>query len=173
MDIVEILKIGLPGLVFLLSLLSYQLLSKEQQKPKPSATILRSIKQFMYINIFLALLTASAPLVTLSFSPETSASSETSIYYAIVRPATTNLDSGKAAVCVNAEYSGRYILITDSTNQNMIQVYALGILPCQEGNEIALNIDDASKLHVREPDSTATVNVAAAEEGQMFILLES
>lgn len=62
-DIIEILKVGLPGLVFLLSAFSYRLLAREQGKSRPNHDMLESIKHYMYINVLLAILTAMSPLI--------------------------------------------------------------------------------------------------------------
>jgi hypothetical protein len=56
LNVLEILKIGAIGLGFLLALMSYNLIKKEQEKPKPSNTILRSAKGFMIFSIILMLL---------------------------------------------------------------------------------------------------------------------
>jgi hypothetical protein len=61
--IVDILRLGLPGLVFLLALLSYRLLEKEQQKKVPNAEILQSIGAYAKYTIFFAILTAAVPLL--------------------------------------------------------------------------------------------------------------
>ena len=88
LDVVEILRFGLPGLVFLLSMMSFRLLSKEQTKPEPDPNILKSIKQFMYVNIFLAVLTILAPLLD-SLSKE-----EESIYNVQAKISGTPLAEG-------------------------------------------------------------------------------
>ena len=166
MDIVEILKIGLPGLVFLLSLLSYRLLAKEQNKKEASVNILTNIKHFMHVNIFLAILTVSAPIAESFYDEKNSGNT----FSAEARKSDTRLDIGKAAVCANAKYGGRYVLLTDETNTKMVQVYAMGILPC-ENDLIALNKSEAEILGLTtSPVSPTLVGVAAAAEGQMYTI---
>jgi len=164
MDIVEILKIGLPGLVFLLCLLSYKLLSKEQQKTDPSPVILQSIKHYMYVNILLAVLTVAAPLLESTYAPKNS------VFSVNAELSGTNLDRGSAAVCSKARYGGRYILITDRTTNKMIQVYAMGILPCSNTELIALGKYDARQLGWSDVGGAIPVEVSAAEQGQKYIL---
>ncbi len=60
--IIEILKIGLPGLVFLLSFFAFRLLSREQQKQHPNPSVLATIRYFMLINVAFGLLTLIAPI---------------------------------------------------------------------------------------------------------------
>jgi hypothetical protein len=168
LNILEILKLGLPGLVFMLSLFSYRLLSQEQKKKDPSNPILKSIKCYMYVNIFLAILTISAPFIEANYLN----SKEMQIFNVEAMVSKTPLASGKAAVCLNAEYSGRYLLIVDRTTLKMVQVEAMGILPCTSGDMIALSEEDVKKLGWTDFSKGAPVDVAAAEQGQMYILNE-
>ena len=165
MDIVEILKLGLPGLVFLLSMMSFKLLSGEQQKSAPRPGILKSIKQFMYVNILLAILTAASPFWELGSQSDISR-----VFNVAATLSQTPLDSGSAAVCQKARYSGHYILITDSEKTKMVQVYAMGILPCAKQEIIALDISDAAKLGWGEDHPASQVEVAAAQQGQKYVL---
>lgn len=52
MDVLKILQIGVIGLGFLLALLSYLLLMKEQKQDKPRPDILKSIYVFMSLCPF-------------------------------------------------------------------------------------------------------------------------
>jgi len=166
MDIVEILRVGLPGLVFLLSLLSYRLLAKEQNKKEASVNILKGIKHFMHVNILLAILTISAPIAE-SFFNETPSGNK---FSAEARQSDTGFDMGRAAVCADAKYGGRYVLLTDETNTRMVQVYAMGILPC-DGDVIALNENEAKILGLTtRPEAPMLVGVSAAAEGQMYTI---
>ena len=54
--VVEILKVGLSGLVFLLAFMGYRLLQREQKKQTPSDKSLRSIQMFVWQAIVLAIL---------------------------------------------------------------------------------------------------------------------
>jgi len=56
LDVLEILKIGAIGLGFLLALMSYNLIKKEQEKSKPNSSLLRSAKSFMVFSVVLMLL---------------------------------------------------------------------------------------------------------------------
>lgn len=63
-NVVEILKVGLSGLCFLLSLLAFWLIHREQQRPAaPRKAILRSIYIFMASNLLVAVLVALASYV--------------------------------------------------------------------------------------------------------------
>ena len=167
MDIIEILKLGLPGLVFLLSLLSYRLLSMEQKKHEPSQAILQSIRQYMNVNIFLAVLTVAAPVADSLYTPSSK------VFNVEAKLSGTPLASGSAAVCNDAAYGGRYILINDRKTTKMIQVYAMKILPCNGNELIALNSTDASKLGWDGGNVSTAVEISAAQQGQKYILRES
>jgi len=56
LNIVEILQIGVIGLGFLLALLAYHLLTKEQKQKVPRTNIIRSIYVFMFFSIVLCLI---------------------------------------------------------------------------------------------------------------------
>ena len=57
-DIVEILKVGLSGLVFLLAFMAYRLLALEQKKKKADPKFLRNVRLFSWQCVFLVLLLA-------------------------------------------------------------------------------------------------------------------
>jgi hypothetical protein len=56
--VVDILKVGLSGLVFLLMFLAYRLLATEQKMSAPRAAILLSVKRFLWTCVLLILLVA-------------------------------------------------------------------------------------------------------------------
>jgi hypothetical protein len=59
MDVVEILKVGISGLVFLLALLGYRLLSKLTSSPrKPDTKVILAVRNYMIQTTFLAILVA-------------------------------------------------------------------------------------------------------------------
>jgi len=61
MDPVAILKIGISGLIFFLSLWAYRLISKEQTRPgAPRKGILRTIYIFLGANLLFAILVAAS-----------------------------------------------------------------------------------------------------------------
>jgi len=67
LNIIEILKLGLTGLVFLLALLSFKLLSQEQNsKNEPREIIIKTINRFMTMSIILTLLVGSFSLFDIS-----------------------------------------------------------------------------------------------------------
>jgi hypothetical protein len=64
LNVVQILRVGLAGLCFLLALLAFWLIQREQQRPgDPRSGILRAIYTFMVINILSALLVGVAGYV--------------------------------------------------------------------------------------------------------------
>ena len=169
-DVVEILKIGLPGLVFLLSMMSFRLLSKEQAKPEPSPAILKSIKQYMYVNILLAISTISAPLIeeTNATVEEVNATVD-STYSAKATLSGMTLKVGEASVCNIAKYKYRYILVSNNENMRMIQVYANGIIPCNSKDKIVLSAKDAENLGLGNAKSI-DVKLVVAEQGKMYVM---
>lgn len=52
-DVVSILQIGVIGLGFLLAVLAYHLLTKEQKQDKPRSEILKSVYIFMFFSVVL------------------------------------------------------------------------------------------------------------------------
>ena len=167
MDIIEILKLGLPGLVFLLSLLSYRLLTKEQNKKSPSQLILKSIKQYMYLNIFLAILTVSGSIIEEEFFPH----SKSTVFNVQADTGGKKLTVGDAAVCINTRYTNRHLLLKDTTTGKVIQVYAKTVIPCNNGDDrITLNQSDASNLGWKKGITDSLVEVVLAMPGQKFII---
>ena len=63
--VVEILKVGLSGLAFLLAFMGYRLLAQEQKKKSPGEKTLRSIQMFLWQAIVLAILVGGASIVTM------------------------------------------------------------------------------------------------------------
>jgi hypothetical protein len=61
-DVVSILQVGLSGLAFLLALLSYRIISREQAKPEPRSNVLRSARLYFYQCIVLAIVVAGFQL---------------------------------------------------------------------------------------------------------------
>lgn len=64
-QVVEILKLGLIGLVFLLAVLGFRLLSQEQRKDKPDPRILSSIRFFLWFTLGSAALVGAFTIVQL------------------------------------------------------------------------------------------------------------
>ena len=165
-NVLEILKLGLPGLAFLLSLLSYHLLTKEQDKATPSVRMLKSIRQFMYINIFLALLTLTTPMIEKYFG----APPDLDILSVAAKADGENLGQGNAAVCTSMPYANRHLLVKDIATGRAIQVFARSVIPCASGIHISLTPADAGNLGWPKGELSSTVEVVPAALGQMFIL---
>lgn len=56
MNVVQILQIGVIGLGFLLAVLSYHLLTKEQKQDAPRSVIIKSIYVFMFFSVVLCVI---------------------------------------------------------------------------------------------------------------------
>ena len=166
LNIIEILKLGLPGIVFILSLLSYRLLSQEQKKKDPSYPILSSIRCYMYVNILLAFLTALGPFVEANYT----ILNKKNIYSVKAKLSETQVNSGEAIVCNNAEYSGRFLLLKDSKTARLVQVEAKVMMPCKNDEIILMSVEDVEKLGWTDPNEGILVEVVAAEEGQKFCI---
>ena len=164
LNIIEILKLGLPGLVFLLSVLSYRLLTKEQDKKSPSQPILRSIKQYMYVNIFLAVLTLSGPIIEDKFIIDSD------VFNIQAKTGNSQLLVGNAAVCINARYTNRHLLLKDPETDKVIQVYANSVIPCSGVDQITLHQADANNLGWDKERTDSEVEVVTAMPGQKFII---
>jgi hypothetical protein len=162
--VVDILKVGLPGLVFLLSFLAYRLLSRVEGQANPSANVLKLIKNYMYINVALAVLTLTTPFIDYALSEK----SETFNIEALA--AATGKEAGQASVCQNVRYVNRYLLVKNLKTQHLIQVFASGVIPCTGDKHIVLSSVDAAKLGL-QPNSTSTiVEVVTALPGYIFAI---
>jgi len=173
MNIVEILKIGLPGLVFLLSALSFKLLSKEQGKEHPNAGMLNSIKMFMSINVVLAVLTMASPIIDNMLAKKSEfARLETQEASQVMKAktGTTDLESGAALVCQGSEYLGRYLLVRDIKTNRLKQVFAKSVTPCQETQLLILSEDDVSQLGWSPEAQSSDVDIAVSPRGFMFAI---
>ena len=161
-EVIEILKMGLPGLVFLLSAFSYKLLAKEQGKAAPSLQILKSIKHFMYIKVLLALLTLASPIIDHRFfSPESFVNVEAVKDSSILTP-------GTAAVCHNVEYASRFLLVKDNSTGKIVQVFSGTLIPCSGEQQIILNSEDTIDLGWDKENSKGLVEVVSALPGYKF-----
>ena len=163
-EVIEILKLGLPGLVFLLAGFSYRLLAKEQEKDNPSPEVLKSIKYFASINVVLALLTIASPIIDNTYF------SNSEVLNLDAETSNTDLDQGTAAVCHDVNYANRYLLVKDNTTGKLIQVFAGSLVPCTEEPHIIINAEDAVNLGWSETVSKSEVEVVAALPGYKFII---
>jgi len=160
-NIVEILKIGLPGLVFLLAVLSYRLLLKEEDKEHADPGMLSLIKNFMYVNVALAILTLSPPILDYFFFPR-------SELFDVEAKIGVPLEQGKASVCQNVGYANRYLLVKDKKTQRLIQVFASSLIPCRETKQIILSEKDTSNLGWSVGTNSSKVEVVTALPGFKF-----
>jgi hypothetical protein len=170
LPIVEILKVGLPGLVFLLSMLSFRLLSKEQDKKTPSTKILSSIKLYMYINVGLAVLTLASPFVDNARRVNDS-NKVHSLKVSLAEQ--KHMEAGNAVVCLGADYQDRYLLISDDAN--LVQVFANVPSPCKELSNLRLSKADLKKLGW-DNDTIKTgkhLDVVVADRGTKFVGIEA
>lgn len=166
LNITEILNAGLPGSVFLLSMLSYLLLANEQKKEIHDVRIIGTIKTFMYINIFLAILTGASPVIDRAVSQGILIEEPFTI---LANKGDNYFGQGKVLVC-NNNYNGRYLLITSGNRGKMFQGLA-NYVPCaSEGNEqhIVITENDAQKLGWEASVTEDKVEVAMAPLGLKF-----
>jgi hypothetical protein len=166
LNVIEILKVGLPGLVFLLALLSFNLLSKEQEKDHPRPSLLKAIRSFMYFNLALAALTLASPIMDRLLPKPSLAGQE--VFPIEVKVSPTISDSGKATVCQNADYQNRYLLIKNSMSQRLVQVHATGLIPCTGASYILVGKLDASNLGWPASTDSHLVEVVVAPPGYQF-----
>lgn len=169
-SVLEILKLGFPGLIFLLSFMSYMLLSKEKKAPEPNNNILGVIKSFMYTNCILAVLTIVAPIIAPlveTFAHSTNA--EETLFNIRAEVSTLNLEKGKSAICQGTKYKSRYILISDPKTNNATDVFAERTVPCSADLTILINKEDATLLGWRDDAKTGSVNAVVAPLGYKFL----
>jgi len=163
-DIIEILKLGLPGLVFLLAAFSYKLLAKEQEKDKPSLDVLKSIKHYIYVNVLLAVLTVTSPIIDhkyFSSSKVMNIEAMTDVH---------DLKKGMAAVCHNVRYANRYLLVKDHSTGKLVQVFSGNVVPCSGDHHIVLNREDAVKLGWNVTNTKGIVEIVSALPGYKFTI---
>lgn len=166
LNIIEILKVGLPGLVFLLALLSFNLLSKESTRDHPRPSLLKAIRNFMYVNIVLATLTLASPILD-RFVPKT-ALPDQEAFYIEAKISPTISESGKATVCQNVDYRNSFLLVKDIVTERLVQVRAAGVCPCTESKYILLSALDAFELGWPADIDNRQVEVVPAPPGYRF-----
>jgi hypothetical protein len=131
--------------VFLLSALSYRLLSKEQGKEKPNPNILDSIKLYMYINLVLAVLSLAAPIIDKKQST-TFTTIEPIEQKNPIKAEIGVVENGEAAVCRGQPYQNRYLLLQDINTNKLIEVLAVNVTICPETTLVQISETDASYL---------------------------
>jgi len=171
-NVVEVLKVGLPGLVFLLSVLAYRLLSQVQEKDPVNLEVVRLIKSFMYINVLLAVLTGMSPLMDRLIASNEAAQPVEKVFNAKASTGSVQLAQGKAAVCHNTEYANRYLLIRDMKTNKIVQVFAEVPIPCTNRDEEQISLDpaDANLLGWEGNVTDSQVEVVAAMPGYKFAI---
>lgn len=163
-NILEILKLGLPGLVFLLAVISYRLLTKEQQKENPCPNVLKVIKLFLYINVVLVSLTIASSYLdkNTNFIDLRNWANGLHLKADIDSSA---IQKGVAKVCRDAKYKETYLLVEDESTQKLIQIYAGNLMHCdQDKHYIALNKEDALNLGWDLQSSERIVRVFSAPQ---------
>lgn len=122
MDIVEILKVGISGLVFLLALLGFRLLSQLAHTGKQDVKVIRAVRFYMFQTTFLAVLVAAMSIVPhwLSGSGLRAAANECELSLGRLQarmkmPATT-LETLQAAVTQHSSVCGPLLRRLGSTS---------------------------------------------------------
>ena len=169
---VEILKMGLPGLVLLLSVLSYWLLSKEQGKENPREVVLKSIKQFMYLNLVFAGLTVTAPLIEKKIMSSSEVIAPLDIPFDAVAMVGESLPIGSAAVCKSSINANKYVVVGNvGKPAEYFEVLARGVIPCDDNKQIAISAHEAEiKLKWPKEITQKDVRITAAPLGYKFNL---
>ena len=170
-NIIEVLKVGLPGLVFLLSMLAFRLLSTEQKKEPPRPMMLKAIRNFMLINVVLAIMTLASPIID---GIDTDAEDDTplvgGVFDVVVKSGISQLKKGNAAVCHSVDYANRYLLVKNKENSHIIQVFASTIIPCSQEEHILLHAEDLAKLGAVASNESSKVEVVVALPGYKFTI---
>ena len=166
LNVVEILKVGLPGLVFLLSLLTYQLIAKGEEQKHLSPSMVGTIRTFMYVNVALAVLTLAASVLGYLMVPR----APDEVFTADARAGGRNMELGTAVVCANAPYNGRYLLVSSDDRSALIQVLAQSVMPCPKPDQIELSEPDLQRLNLRPGSAAGRVQVVVASPGQKFVM---
>jgi len=166
LNVVEILKVGLPGLVFLLSLLTFQLIAKVARGGHLDRSLVGTIRTFMYVNVALAVLTLSAPALDYLLVPAPA----DKVFTAEAHDGSHNMESGTAVVCADATYNGRYLLVSSEDRSALIQVFARSVMPCPKPDQIELSDMDLRRLKLQPGAAGGTVEVVVAGPGQRFVM---
>tara|TARA_Y100001960_G_C14588153_1_gene784233 strand:+ start:188 stop:733 length:546 start_codon:yes stop_codon:yes gene_type:complete len=150
----DIIKQGLIGLIFLLSLMAFRLLNSEQKKEQSDVNIVSSINKYMYLNTFLAI------LVFIS-SVNNGDDSEPQKLTAKI-----STDITSVAVCSESKLVHRFVLLTHQDQQKMVQ-YKASAFPCtEESSQIWLSKDVAMQLGITS--NGIEITAIAALKGQKF-----
>jgi hypothetical protein len=165
-DFLGILKLGLPGLVFLLSLLSCWLLAVEQKRPDAREAVLKTIQKYIYINVAFVVLTAVTPIAESNMFPKIQT-------FTVKATTQTGVQKGVAAVCSGVNYANRYLLLRNNgigNSKGLVQVQAKSVIPCVAGESlITISPVDANLLGWNAGVNNGEVVIAAAQPGFMFV----
>jgi hypothetical protein len=172
-NVLNILKLGPPGLVFLLALMAYRLIAGAGLGGQADRHRALLIRNFMYINVVLACMTLAAPFVDWYVSHWVNIVAQREIQIDEVA-ANKDVAPGTAVVCNNAGYGNRYLMVkaADEENTAMVQVIAVSVMPCAVPNRITLSTDDFVKLNWGGSKGNRQVAVVVAGQGERFVLLE-
>lgn len=170
-DIVEILKAGIAGLIFLLSLFSFKLLHAEQKKDSPNSDILSSIRYYMNINIIFVVVTILSTAVDnlMNTNGDRQSALDTNITFTIRQYDT--LQSRFALVCNDSQFNNRYILLTHMVDGQIktIEVFAKpGMASCAGENILALNAVDLGELGLTSISEDLAIAGTVALPGTKF-----
>lgn len=165
-NVLEILKLGLPGLVFLMSVLTYRLIEKEQSKEKPNSEVIHLIKHFRNTSLVFAVLTMFPPIIEHYFFNEKQPYKQIPIS-AFVDDG--SLVSGTARVCDGVPYYGHFLLVTDKSSQAITQVHAKHVLGCEQDQpKIILSQADVESFNWQ--GNSAEVLLLVANKGQKYVI---
>ena len=166
LNVVEILKVGLPGLVFLLSMLTFQLIAKVARGGHLDRSLVGTIRTFMYVNVALAVLTLAASVLDYLLVPAPT----DKVFTAEAHAGSHNMELGTAVVCADAAYNGRYLLVSSEDRSALIQVFARSVMPCPKPDQIELGDMDLRRLKLQPGAAAGTVQVVVAGAGQKFVM---
>jgi len=158
-DVIKILQLGLPGLVFLLMLMSFKLITRSQNKDKPDPKVLKTIQLFISTNIAITLIVVGASVLDQVYVNEGIA--ETLEIKAVKANMT---DTHVVAVCTSSSFKNRFMLLKDSNPEaGIVQVRSKGTIPCTgEDEELRLSSHLANQLGWQDKkEGVLTVDVAA------------
>jgi hypothetical protein len=136
LNVVQILQIGVIGLGFLLAVLAYNLLTKEQKQSKPRADILKSVYVFMSFSVVLCIIGIISQLFDSNSGNTTRSTSEPNSILYNYFPYTS---SDNPLFCNNGvfQYSEQEI---DDVDTNYIQGDSTATLMGMDNRSIAINV---------------------------------
>ena len=158
-DVIKILQLGLPSLVFLLMLMSFRLISHAQKKEKSDPKIIKTIQLFVSTNIAITLIVVAASVLDQLYVSD---GVTDTLEVKAVKSNSEELDV--VAVCTNSSIKNRFMLLKDPDPEvGIIQVLSKGTIPCSgEDEELRLSSHLANKLGWKDrTEGFLTVDVAA------------